>query len=576
MPGPPRLCAGGSAHTLAICCIEESDDASRGIVAFGRATNGRLGRDARDGGRRGEQRVPLRVHEAEFGEPIGEATAVVAGAKSSLLLTTEGEVFAFGGNSDGQLGLGDTADRELPTRLAAFSGLPVCDIATGKEHSLFTIAGSGELYSCGHSADGKLGHPDLEDFDVPGGGVCVDAVEDVPRMVRFQLRGIRVARVATGERHSLCATTEGELYSFGCAEDGRLGHGPDLALQLQPRVVAYLQHRVFVTDVAAGAQHSLALSDEGAVRAFGKGEGGRLGLGDEESQLLPREVPLRRLRPLRRPPQGVVRWVHAEGEPPRGAVVWETHVGGGAAQAPSRGEGGSGGEEEDGAVLWGTDGQEEKEDWSEAGGPSPRVVVISAGGRHTALVTEEGELHTCGVGSQGQLGHGDLEPRLRPTPVDELRSNRVLHAAAGAAHTCVLVALGRDGEECAAQPHQAIPQAIPQAFGFGVHGQTGNGRLDMAPQCRRPGVGSGAWRDGESQVGTLIPLLRPVPELVPRRCAPPRMLDEEEAANSASHIKSIERPPQVSLYEVWQQGGNGKWFKGQVYETPPLSSWHGH
>jgi hypothetical protein len=54
------------------------------------------------------------------------------------------------------------------------------------------------------------------------------------------------------------------------------------------------------------------------------------------------------------------------------------------------------------------------------------------------------------------------------------------------------------------------------------------------------------------------------------------MLDEEEAANSASHIKSIERPPQVSLYEVWQQGGNGKWFKGQVYETPPLSSWHGH
>ena len=43
-----------------------------------------------------------------------------------------------------------------------------------------------------------------------------------------------------------------------------------------------------------------------------------------------------------------------------------------------------------------------------------RVVMVAAGGNHSAASTSEGELLTWGEGICGQLGHGDQEDRTRP------------------------------------------------------------------------------------------------------------------------------------------------------------------
>ena len=553
-----RCSAAGTSHTLLLSFVDDNEarnvflagqQSCEGVVVLGRAANGRLGRADADGGARGEQRVPLRVAQDSDGKALGHLRTVVAGARHSFFLDDDGICYACGAGHDGALGLGTTDDAHAASRLYAFEGLRVADVSAGKDHSLFVIEGTGELWSCGQALDGKLGHADLENFDVAGGGVAVDCVEAIPRQVHFRLRGIRVLRVAAGERHSLCTTAEGELYTFGYGEDGQLGHGPDRAMQMQPRIVAYVQHRLFITDVAAGARHSMALSRDGEVLTFGQGEGGRLGLGDEADSPLPLPVALRMPPPPPRLVQGRVRWdPHVMDEPPRGHVEY-----------------GDDAAENDGGEA----GDCGHEGFSEVKIESERATVIDAGCRHSVVVCANGALFTFGSGSQGQLGHGDSRHRLTPTFVTHLRGQCVVHASAGSAHTVALVRMNVQASTPASNGERpAVPQTqciVPVAFGFGLHGQTGRARLDMAPQSRRDCAAEGIWRDGEPQLGSLVPTLRPMNTLLPRRCDNDTDMQEELDVNSPGLISRVSRPQQVSLYDhEFGKGGNGRWYPGQT------------
>lgn len=64
------------------------------------------------------------------------------------------------------------------------------------------------------------------------------------------------------------------------------------------------------------------------------------------------------------------------------------------------------------------------------------VKCIYAGYRHSAAVTEDGELYTWGEGDHGRLGHGDNNPRYSPTLVHDLSG--VGSVACGSAHTLVV------------------------------------------------------------------------------------------------------------------------------------------
>ena len=90
--------------------------------------------------------------------------------------------------------------------------------------------------------------------------------------------------MATGYGHSLVVTTAGRLYSFGSPRShSALGHGHDpnqtlVPNQLTPWLVTALQG-VRVLAVAAGIDHSPALSETGAVYSLGGCDIGGLGYG---------------------------------------------------------------------------------------------------------------------------------------------------------------------------------------------------------------------------------------------------------------------------------------------------------
>ena len=66
-------------------------------------------------------------------------------------------------------------------------------------------------------------------------------------------------------------TSSGELYTFGCGKDSRLGHGTSIDAPNQdiPRLVAGLRGKT-VKSVAVGEYHMAAVVDGGQVYTFGK------------------------------------------------------------------------------------------------------------------------------------------------------------------------------------------------------------------------------------------------------------------------------------------------------------------
>ena len=107
-----------------------------------------------------------------------------------------------------------------------------------------------------------------------------------PQMVEDA--GIERASLACGAFYTVALTSDGAVYTWGRGEHGELGHG-DRSNQLTPKRVDALAS-VSVRALACGGRHSAALTSDGAVYTWGRGEYGRLGHGDDGNQHTPKRV----------------------------------------------------------------------------------------------------------------------------------------------------------------------------------------------------------------------------------------------------------------------------------------------
>jgi alpha-tubulin suppressor-like RCC1 family protein len=206
------------------------------------------------------------------------------GGNYSLALTESGEVYTWGSNDLGRLGLADTQDRLTPTRVPGLTTIQA--IAAGAYHSL-ALAESGDVYLWGLKGDeyGRLQNS-LQKSGIEFEYVFEYIAKAVRRRTPMKVPGlIRVKAIAAGEGYSLALTESGEVYAWGWNEHGQLGLG-DTAVRLTPMKVPGL---IRVKAIAAGEGYSLALTS-GEVYTWGWNEHGRLGLGDTEDRLTPAKV----------------------------------------------------------------------------------------------------------------------------------------------------------------------------------------------------------------------------------------------------------------------------------------------
>lgn len=110
----------------------------------------------------------------------------------------------------------------------------------------------------------------------------------LPRAVKPLRDGIRIARAAAGERHSLFLSSSGAVLACGDSGAGALGLG-DAPAAATPQHVLPLWP-LGVVQVACGGSHSAAMTSDGRLFTWGRNRHGQLGLGDFEGRATPTPV----------------------------------------------------------------------------------------------------------------------------------------------------------------------------------------------------------------------------------------------------------------------------------------------
>ncbi|XP_028033518.1 probable E3 ubiquitin-protein ligase HERC2 [Bombyx mandarina] len=308
---------------------------------------------------------------------------IAGGSKTLFIVSHDGKLYACGEGTNGRLGLGHSNNVSTPRANPYLSHVLVRKVAvhSGGKHAL-ALTADGKVYSWGEGEDGKLGHGNRLTLEVPR---LIDA-----------LSGERVVSVACGSAHSACVTARGHLYTWGLGEYGRLGHRDNIT-QLVPKMVEALAN-FRVIQVACGSRdaQTLALTACGKVFSWGDGDFGKLGRGGSDGCAVPMNI--ERLNSL-------------------------------------------------------------------------GVVQVECGAQFSLALTRDGEVWTWGKGDYFRLGHGCDAHVRRPTLVEALRGRRVVHVAVGALH-CLAVT----------SDHQVW------AWGDNDHGQQGNGTTYVN---RRPAAVAG-------------------------------------------------------------------------------------
>lgn len=269
------------------------------LFAWGSSTEGRVHsvdthRSLRIGGLKGAFGQVVALHDGQGTGLLGDCGLsgvegiedVAIGAGHTLAILTDGRVLASGEGQHGELGLGAKVLSSPQARpITALEGKRVCAVACGAQHSA-AVTKCGDVYTWGAGFHGQTGHAsDALDEDH---NAAATGVQLLPKVVGHFVGRHRVVAVACGDRHTAVVTVKGQVWCWGEGKCGQLGIGkvsrrgrPVLTLEACPATGAPLE------TVSCGWGHTLALSAQGTVAAWGFNAFGQLGLGHKDAVFFP-------------------------------------------------------------------------------------------------------------------------------------------------------------------------------------------------------------------------------------------------------------------------------------------------
>ena len=191
--------------------------------------------------------------------------AVSASGGCSLAIKNDGSLWAWGRNDKGQLGIGGSNDKARPTpvRVGADNNWAEVKAGDGYTHALKT---DGSLWAWGGNEEGQLGLGDSGLWTFRNAPTRVGADNNW-------------AAVSAGFMHTLALKADGSLWAWGGNGGAQLGlgnYGPGADRNAPTRVGAANDWKA----VSAGGDHSLAIKTDGSLWAWGFGNYGQLGVGD--------------------------------------------------------------------------------------------------------------------------------------------------------------------------------------------------------------------------------------------------------------------------------------------------------
>ncbi|RLM74930.1 hypothetical protein C2845_PM15G12170 [Panicum miliaceum] len=202
-----------------------------------------------------------------------EKSQVVAGLGHSIVVTAKGDVYSFGANSSGQLGLGNTEDQFEPCLIRSLQGIRITQAAVGCRQAML-VSDTGSVYKFGQDAFGDWGSSGTYSYT------------SSPKLLE-SLEGIFVVQASIGGYFSAVLSREGQVYTFSWGRGARLGHRSDLT-DVEPRLLSGPLENALVVQIAASNCYLLMLAYQPtgmSVYSVGCGEGGKLGHGRPKENL---------------------------------------------------------------------------------------------------------------------------------------------------------------------------------------------------------------------------------------------------------------------------------------------------
>lgn len=194
---------------------------------------------------------------------LDSITAVAAGESHAVARRSDGTVWCWGSNFAGQLGNGGSQDTNLPTKV---SGLNNISKVAASTHTL-ALSADGTIWAWGTNSFGQLGLGHTGEQRTPA-----------------QVPGLNnVKAIAAGSGHSIALKHDGSVWVWGWNLNGQLGNGTTVN-SITPIPVNGLTN---VIDIAAGNQHSVALLSNGTLMSWGANQDGELGDGTNARKLTP-------------------------------------------------------------------------------------------------------------------------------------------------------------------------------------------------------------------------------------------------------------------------------------------------
>ncbi|MGE8556635.1 MAG: T9SS type A sorting domain-containing protein [Chryseobacterium jejuense] len=315
------------------------------LWAWGNNQNGQLG-----DGTSISTNVPIQIGTAN------NWVKIAAGSSHALAIKADGTLWAWGKNEYGQLGDGTKMNRFTPTQIG--TGTNWQSISAGL-YSSIAIKTDGTLWGWGHNYYGQLGDGTISPKTVP---------TQIGTATNWQ-------NVQTGLSHTLAIKTNGTLWAWGYNSTGQLGDGTTLEKYTPTQIGADANWQ----SIDVGNMHSVALKTDGTLWAWGYNTSGQVGDGTNVYKNIPTQIGT--------------------------ASNWQNISAGGNFTFANKTDG----------TLWswgsavnGTLGQIPGSQSPVQVGSLSASKLIAAGTYHVLETNTSGALRVCGRNASGELGDGTI------------------------------------------------------------------------------------------------------------------------------------------------------------------------
>ncbi|MDM8541107.1 choice-of-anchor D domain-containing protein [Desulfococcaceae bacterium HSG9] len=351
-----------------------------------------------------------------------QSLSISGGDFHTLAIKTDSTVWAWGSNSDGQLGIGETpSEKTTPVHVATdalgqdFKSIKA--VAAGRYHSV-ALKTDGTVWTWGSNSHGQLGHGtsgtdqketkpgqvSISYFDHMGQEISTDVLKDVDA-------------IAAGKFYTVVLKNDKTVWAWGSNAYGQLGNnsGESSITPVQVVTDIYGTKLENIKAISAGYAHTIALKEDGTVWAWGYNQYGQVGDGSSLPATSP-VVVAKQVGSL----SGVVQIATGQNhslaleDNGNSTTVW----------------------------AWGWNENGQLGDGSTTNYSTPRqvdlsnIIAIAGGGYHSLALDNNGMVWAWGKNSYGQLGTGDFTQKT--SPVTSALTTFGTSIAAGDEHSIVL------------------------------------------------------------------------------------------------------------------------------------------